>query len=149
MNKAFTLIELVVVITIIVILSTMVLYVTIQYVDKGKDSNIASNLAVLVPAGEVWYNGAGNSYVDFCNPNQNSVIKNVLAQMPEFTYTSPSCSVGATPGVCCNVAVSKQAWAACAKKFTDGSKAFCVDSRGMKKDINSALCIANTLTQCP
>jgi len=157
MNKGFTLIELVVVIAIIAVLSGIILFSVTQYIDRGKDSNISGNLAVLIPAGEVFYNGNGNSYNDgnasFCNPtppNGNSVIKNIIAQMPQEPDGAP-CQGGDSSdpstwtstlnpaGVCCYA--ESQAWVACAQEFTNSSNAYCVDSRGIKKEISNEDCL--------
>lgn len=152
-NKGFTLIELVVVISIIAVLSAIILFTVTQYVSKGKDSNISANLAVLVPAGEAYYNGENSAYGDgyngFCDPSKNSVIKNALSQMPAFPTTA-DCESSLTPGVCCYIATPNyDAWAACAQEFTDNTKAYCVDSRGFKEEICNSACNTGTLTQCP
>jgi len=141
----FTLIELIVAIAIIATLSGIILFSVSQYINKGKDSNIAGNLAVLIPAGEVFYNGNGDSYEGFCDPNKNSVIKNALAQIPKVEDLI--CLEGLTPGICCNVAPTNDAWAACAAEFTN-NKAFCVDSRGVKEIIEKDEC-TNLITECP
>jgi len=142
MNKGFTLIEIIVVIAIISILSGIILFSVTQYINKGKDSNIAGNLAVLVPAGEAYYNARPNSYEGFC---ESSVVNNAKTQMPD----NPSGSCSDNPkGVCCHVEDPYfQAWAACAPEFTDSSSAYCVDSRGMKKHIGLSSCTAN-ITKC-
>ena len=148
-NRGFTLIELIVVIAIIAALSGIILFSVTQYINKGKDSNISGNLVVLIPAGEVFYN-VGNTYDGFCDPGQNSVIKNALSQMPPRQDGSCSSTTDNPDGVCCTS--SADAWAACAKEFTNCSStscsAYCVDSRGVKKEIDSGLCAAG-LTQCP
>ena len=167
MNKGFTLIELVVVIAVTAVLSGIILFTVTQYIGKGKDSNISGNLAILIPAGEVFYNGNGSSYNDglasFCNPQQNSVLKNIISQMPD---NPRGCSGGTRggqnawtatsnpAGVCCITAIDGGAWAACASKFTNcpgvSCTAFCVDSMGRKKEIPVASCTASTLaSQCP
>lgn len=155
MKTGFTLIELIVSIAVVAILSGVVLFSVTQYISKGKDSNVASNLAILVPAGEVWYNGNNNSYQDFCDPNYNKVLENTLEQMPDQSKgtNAPCYDEVVTPttnpkGVCCKVAYLYQSWAACAREFTDASSAFCVDSRGVKKQIPVGSC-TNLLTQCP
>jgi prepilin-type N-terminal cleavage/methylation domain-containing protein len=132
MNKGFTLIELIVVIAIIAVLSGIILFSITQYINKGKDSNIAGNLAVLIPAGEIYYNNT-NSYSGFCN---NPVVTNAVSQMP--------------PGVVLNCFVepnNSQAWAVCVKEFANPNLAFCVDSRGVKKDIPLGSC--GSIIQCP
>jgi prepilin-type N-terminal cleavage/methylation domain-containing protein len=136
MNKGFTLIELIVVIAIIAVLSGVILFSITQYISKGKDSNVSGNLAVLVPAGEVFYNGNGNSYRGFCTSN---VANNAFSQMPPSTVHN--CAEDSTNN-------SYQAWAACAREFTNSSLAFCVDSRGVKKEIDNNSC-KSSLTQCP
>ena len=154
MEKGFTLVELLVVIAIIVILSGIILYSVTQYINKGKDANISGNLAVLIPAGEVFYtveNGAYNDgYNGFCDPSKNSVIKNAVLKMPQ--NSSGDCLSGLTPGVCCYVATPYyDSWAACAKEFTNNAKALCVDSRGVQEEIDNSYCLntLNTTFKCP
>jgi prepilin-type N-terminal cleavage/methylation domain-containing protein len=150
MNKGFTIIELIVVIVIIAILSAVILFTINLYINKGKDSNIAGNLAILIPAGEVYYNGNGNSYASFCNSSSNSVMKNAIAQMPQNPLGSCYNNPNNLSGLCCYVdSVTNNKWAACAKKFTDNTKAFCVDSRGVKGDIAASSCNNTSLSQCP
>lgn len=133
-SKAFTLIELIVVIAIIAVLSAIILFSITQYINKGKDSNIAGNLAVLIPAGEVYYN-IGNTYADFCAQN-NNIMQNALSQMPSGIDLK-----------CFVEPVHSQSWAACVQEFTDNTKAFCVDSRGMKREIDFSNC-NETIIKC-
>ena len=145
-GAGFTLIELAVVIAIIAILYGIILFSVTQYMNKSKDSNISANLAVLIPAGEVFYNGNNNSYQNFCSSN---VVSNVKAQMP--VNPSSNCYNSSTnpKGVCCYVPSTNyyQAWAACAREFADSSKAYCVDSRGIKKEILNSSC-TNAIASC-
>jgi prepilin-type N-terminal cleavage/methylation domain-containing protein len=151
-NKGFTLIELVVVVAIIAILSSVILYTTTQYIGKGKDSNIAGSLSVLIVAGESWYGGNGNSYSNFCDPKTNSVIENVISQMPVningYCYNSTTDKLlwgtsgntagnGNPAGICCKVDVTGQSWVAWAREFTTPANIYCVDSRGVKKDVTA------------
>jgi len=159
-KKGFTLIELVVVLTIIVVLSSIILFSVSQYVNRGKDANVASNLTVLIPIGEAFYTGNGNSYADdkasFCNPEDNSALENAILQMPDQIDDAPCYSENIAEttnpkGVCCFA--KKDTWVACARKFADTTKAFCVDSRGMKKEIEIAKCLELSPTsdtlECP
>ena len=153
LSKGFTLIELIVVISIIATLSGIILFSITQYINRGKDSNISGNLAVLVPAGEVFYNGNSNSYSNFCDPDINSVIKNTISQIPpnpDGDCRSDAITSTTNPaGVCCYVQpTNTQSWAACARKFSDNSKAYCVDSRGVKEEICNTSCNQN-ITVCP
>ena len=155
-NKAFTIIELLVVVAIIAVLSTIILFSVKQYANTAKDSNIAGNLAVLIPAGETYYNINNNSYGDaniennmFCDLG---VVTNAKNQMP--TNITLSCYDEDTnkPGICCVVASNGQSWAACAALFADPKKAYCVDSRGIKKQICASQCeedITDTSAECP
>lgn len=146
MQKGFTLIELIVVIAIIAVLSGIILFSIAQYINKGKDSNIASNLSVLVPAGEVYYNNHSSSYTGFCDLD-NSVIANAVSQMPK--NPQGACHESNDAGLCCAVGgINDNEWAACATRFADQNSAYCVDSRGAKKEISNDQCIT-LITLCP
>jgi prepilin-type N-terminal cleavage/methylation domain-containing protein len=148
-EKGFTLMELIVVIAITVVLSTVILFSVTQYISKGKDASISGNMAVLISAGEVYYSGghqgSPNTYEGFCDPSINSALLNTINQMPE--NNSGACDVGINKaGLCCNVSPNGQSWAACAKKFSDETKYYCVDSRGVQKE-TSLNCSGSI--QCP
>lgn len=149
----FTLIELVVVIAVTAVLSGVILFSITVYISKGKDSNIAGNLAILIPAGEIYYNGNSNSYSSFCDPDTNSVVKNAISQMPVNTLGSCYSAVSNPSGLCCAESLSGQAWVACVKEFVNTSNAYCVDSRGMKKEISNSVCVSGlpdlSSKQCP
>ena len=150
MNKGFTLIELIITIAIIAILSGIVLFGIIQYVNKGKDSNVYGNLAILVPAGEVFYNRA-NNYENFCS---SDVVTNAIGQMPDQTSNAPCYNGTTKKAVCCYVeATQKQSWAACARKFATPADYYCVDSRGVKKEVTGACSQASLMqgssARCP
>lgn len=132
MNKGFTLIELLVAVAITAVLSGVVLFSVTQYINTSKDSNISGSLAVLIPAGEAWYNGNNNSYSGFCSSSPAAII---LSQMPSDTTHTYSCATN-------TFNLSNQSWMACAKDFTTSDKAFCVDSRGIKTKILNTDCIS-------
>jgi len=138
-KMGFTLVELMVVVTIIIILSSILLFTVSYYINRSKDSNIMGNLAVLIPAGEVYYTGFGrNSYreasnYDFCN---SSVVTNAFLQLPPLAYHF------------CKVDGDGEKWAACAHLFVDKNAAFCVDSRGVKENINENDCNIDII-ECP
>lgn len=136
--NGFTLIELLVTIAIIAILSAIVLFSIVQYINKSKDASIAGNLSVLIPAGEVYYDhngvngyGAGDesSSNSFCG---SSVVKNSFDQIASTKYCMASANI----------------WAACAQEFVNNERAFCVDSKGIKREICNVSC-SNSITSCP
>ncbi len=178
-SKGFTLIELIVVIAIIIILYGVVMFCVTLYINESKDSNISGNLAVLIPAGEVYYNGNGDSYQNFCDPssntNGNSVIRNAITQMSVNTsgngcYNNPKntdgsadatrwgtdADTGNPAGVCCFVKnPNYDAWVAYAPEFSNPNNIYCVDSRGMKENIPGGSDITDIMAgikssfQCP
>jgi prepilin-type N-terminal cleavage/methylation domain-containing protein len=148
MQKGFTLIEIIVVMAIIAVLYGIILFSVNLYISKGKDSNVSGNLAILVPAGEVWYNSYV-TYSNFCDPAQNSALNNAISQTPDQPTGAPCYNASTKKGVCCKVASDGLSWAACAREFVTQTYAYCVDSRGVKKDIAVGLCSASMATACP
>lgn len=143
-SKAFTLIEVIITLLVVTAMSMIVLFSIKGYVDKGKDTNIEGNLAVLIPAGEAYYN-IGNTYTGFCT---SQVVLNAIAQMPE--NPDGLCS-GNVAGMCCSVNsveynnnMPGSRWMACAIKFSDPEHAFCVDSMGARTDQMPASSCLNT-----
>lgn len=134
-NKGFTVIELLVTISIIVVLSSIILFSITQYINTGKDASIKSNLAILVPAGEKYYDSNNESYNGFCN---SQVKVNAFSEINS-----------ALPGAqkYCTINSNGNAWSACSQ-LTGSARAYCVDSRGIKKEIEMAGCISG-ITKCP
>ncbi len=129
-QKGFTLVELLVTIAIITVLSAIILFSIGQYINKSKDASISGNLSALIPAGEVYYdhnNGNGYGVGDENNPNSfcgSSVVANSFSQISSVKHCK----------------ATKNAWAACAQEFVNSNRAFCVDSRGYKREINNSDC---------
>lgn len=138
----FTLIELLVVIAIIGILSSIVLFNVTQYINTSKDASISGNLATLIPAGEVYYNISQNTYDGFC---ASDVAKKAFSQIPPLS-SSNCLNINSVGVPCCKDASDK--WAACAQEFRNNAKAYCVDSRGVQKEINNSSC-TSTIALCP
>lgn len=146
MQKGFTIIEVMITIMIIGILATLTLFFASQYIAKGKDASVAGNLVILVPAGENYYTGNNNSYENFC---ESDIVVHAKSQMPE--NPKGSCySEANKSGACCGVNISGDKWAACAHLFTNDEKAYCVDSRGVQKqiDLQTEMC-RDGIEQCP
>ena len=136
---------------VIAVLSSVVLFTMSQYINIGKDSNLAGTLSSLIPAGEIFYSGNSNSYnnedsgISFCNPNQNSVLRNVISQMPQAIttdcYDSNMNPASWGPilnpaGLCCHASAS--AWVAFARLFVNNNEIYCVDSRGVRKNTDAS-----------
>ena len=145
MNKGFTLIELIIVIIITSVLAGIISFAVVKYLNSGRDAGIAGNLAILVPAGEAYYNSNNSSYTGFCS---SEVVNNSKRQMP--VNPEGSCYNSATnlSGVCCVEADDQ--WVACAKNFANPDTAFCVDSRGYKRKIDISQCTSTIMPlRCP
>ena len=88
----------------------------------------------------MWYNvnnnNYGTGYEDFCNLNENPILKNMVSELP-INENSP-CYVDPTnrAGICCNVSSNNNSWAAWIPLFANQGKVFCVDSRGMNREFN-------------
>lgn len=64
-SKGFTIIELIVVIAIIAVLAAIVLVNVTQYIAKGRNAAIKSNLNTMQANAAVWYDQNSSTYVGF------------------------------------------------------------------------------------
>ena len=142
LSKAFTLVELVVIIGITAVLSAVILFSIVVYIDKARDVNVEGNLAVLLPAGEDFYSN-NNSYVGFCN---SQILKSAYLQMAKHSSSVSCQDNNQHPGLCCSDL--QASWASCTQGFAKPEFAHCVDSRGVKKQICSSSC-TNQIDSCP
>lgn len=135
MSKAFTLIEILVVVSIISILSAIILFSIMSYVNKSKDAAVKGHLATLITAGETYYNKNEQSYDGFCDsPDAQKSLSQI--PVPAANPDHPYCSD------------NSEDWAACSAEFVDSVKAFCVDSTGMQEEIDNSLCTVDIIV-CP
>lgn len=149
-KNGFTIIELIVSLTIVSMLSLIIMFSITQYASKGRDANVKGNLAVLIPAGESYYNIEnelnGDGYTGFCT---STAVANVYDQLVVPNPINNCSSDPDHPGLCCNVNTPEgDSWAACAQEFADSTKAYCVDSRGVKRQICNSSC-TNDFYECP
>jgi len=134
-TRGFTVVELLVTISIIIVLSSIVLFSVTQYIARGKDASIKGYLAVMVPAGEKYYDSTGESYQGFCQSEfKNNSFSEINSALPNSEKY-------------CSVSDEGQAWSACSQ-LSDQSRAYCVDSRGIKREIEMSGCRSG-VTQCP
>lgn len=120
--RGFTLIELLISIAIIAILSGIVLFSIVLYINRSRDAATQGNLATLIPAGEVYYDhNDGEGYEGFC---ESDVVKDLPSKIDAEVVCEDS----------------EYSWAACVKEFEMPERAFCVDSRGYKKEICKSTC---------
>jgi len=148
-KKGFTLIELLITIAILSVLSGIIMFSVTQYINRSRDAAIQGTLSSLIPAGEVFYDhNSGNGYnnlnvsgSDFCG---SSIFAN--ANNSVSLQLDNSCQYNGKPVICCKATAN--AWAACAYEFADKTKAFCVDSTGIKREICTSGC-SGSITSCP
>lgn len=131
-RTGFTIIELLVIIAILAVLTSIVLVNLITYKIKSKDSATKEDMHSMVLNGSIYFEAHGN-YGAFCNDATTQTILNAI--------TSPDKK---------NCNHSNPSWASCVTLNvpSDGSLAWCVDSVGVKKQINNNQC-TNGIHACP
>lgn len=119
-SKGFSMIELLVVVTIIAILAAIIITNVTQYVNRGKNSGIKSNLGTALTNSAVYFDQNGN-YTDFCTT---------------VGYTNPEAEVNKSSGGLTTAICTDTAFCACSPlRVTaeeDPGSTFCVDSSGFK-----------------
>jgi prepilin-type N-terminal cleavage/methylation domain-containing protein len=131
-NKGFTVIELIVVITIIAVLSTIVLVKVTQYMSKGKDAAIKKQVKLL-STNAVSYFASNGSYTDMClSGTKCSQIKNNILKLGG-TYNSPYINLTGS-AYCMDFTLS------------DGVTTLCIDSTGYLGEEDN--CSSGLLDEC-
>lgn len=144
-NVGFTLVEMLVVIVIITILASVVLYSATKYINKGKDAAIKGNLAVLVTAGELWYDRNNSTYTGFCG---SPAVMKALTEPPPLVVPGRRTNPDRKCNAHCAQLDECTAWAVCSKEFVDNNLAYCVDSKGNQKEIYNSDCTSSTVNCC-
>jgi prepilin-type N-terminal cleavage/methylation domain-containing protein len=137
-SKAFTIIELLVVVAIIAALTAIVLVNVTQYINRGKNASIKGDLSSLITNGTLYLEENG-SYDGFCGGSYAQSVRDALIRVGTW-YISCSCDVdcwGSAP-------TPPTKWCMASAEFPLASEelpsqVFCVDSSGAKKDYSSAL----------
>ncbi len=111
----------------------VVLFSITQYINSSKDTSIRGNLSILASSGEVYYNNYGDTYDGFCD---SAPVENAFLQMPHIAGGESYCADG------------QNEWAACSRLFIDNRIAYCVDSRGVQREICNDSCDSFTIV-CP
>lgn len=127
MERAFTMIELIIVIAIISILASVVLVNVIQYINRTKDISVKATMDTLSQEAVIFFlehRGWGS----FCPSGSNAY--------QSFTGNK-------------NCHSDENRWAFCAQLKSDPNKAWCADQTMVKKEISMDDCRANNFLQCP
>ena len=118
-NKGFTLLELLVVIAVIGILTSVVLASMSQSREKGADGGIKEEMANVRTQAEVYYHTHSNVYTGMCTSMGQNGVKPLLDKVSEYAGTAATCFESATK------------WAAAVQLKSQATTTyFCVDSDG-------------------
>jgi len=162
--RGFTLIELLVVIAIIAVLATIVIASLNNARGKGGDAAIKSNLANIRNQAEIIYSASG------CYGDGNPVGETTCAAFAKAvcptsgaadtlfmnsivaTQIAGAVAVSGVGNAYCSAHTNGSAWAVAVLLKSDTTKAWCVDSRGASKSVNTLGSIVNvideTVSQC-
>jgi prepilin-type N-terminal cleavage/methylation domain-containing protein len=129
MKNGFTIIELIVVIAIIAVLSSIVATSVTKYISKSKDSAIKENMNSFLINSLTYLENHGN-FGAFCNDPVTQKIYNAITSGNKYCHHNDT------------------QWVVCMRLYEVITKAWCVDSTSTKKEINDSEC-KNGLSVCP
>ncbi|MEK7471558.1 MAG: prepilin-type N-terminal cleavage/methylation domain-containing protein [Patescibacteria group bacterium] len=149
-SKGFTLLELLVVVALIGLLTTIVVASLTSARNKGGDAGVKSNLRNAIPQGEIFFNTntvVPNSYTNVCTIGSTNGAIAVgafilaAAKTNGYTYTATAGTdmdvVGSTSTATCND--SSSAWATQVPlKSAGANQMWCVDSTGKSLQTNGS-----------
>lgn len=124
----FTIVELLVVVSVIAVLAAIVLFNVTPYINKAKNSAIKANLSTVLVNFTLYFNTNSN-YTGFCTST---------------AFTRPQDAITEARGTAiCNVSITGGSVCACST-LVGTSNTFCVDNTGTKKEASN-----NCATECP
>lgn len=143
-SRGFTIIELLSVIAVVTVLAGIVFLNVTKFMNKSKDAALKQDLNSLTVKGPIFFESHGN-YGSFCNAEADKIINNI--KIPSGMVVGCDTKEN-TWKACCHH--EDTGWCACARLYlpVDGSKAWCIDSLGVKKEINTSKC-KNGMASCP
>lgn len=155
-NRGFTIIELIVVISIISVLAGIVATNVFKYIIRGKDSSVRSEMAQLSAFGLIYFE-KNNSYSSFCDAVETQPF---FMKIADFVGNVPVvCNNGVNKWKSCCVDdshgnVSSLSWAVCTESLLDTTSAWCVDYTGASRKIDlnnckSNMVDSNNMATCP
>jgi len=130
-QKGFTIIELIVVISIIAVLAAIVLVNVTQYINKGRDAAAKGNLSTLLTNGAIFLdttvaNGGGGGTYDGWTSN-TTLYGTVVSALTSAGYTSFTANCDTA-----SCAATATKWCAAIQEKTIATYYYCVDSSGNK-----------------
>lgn len=144
--KGFTIIELIVVIAIISVLTSIIVPVANLYKSKSREVAIKNEFSQLATFGTTYYEKYGG-YTGFCNALESEPFFIKISDFALVAEDQVHCDNGSKKWkVCCDE--KESAWAACVKLVIDESTAWCADSTGIRKQITNEQC-KSKLAECP
>lgn len=127
-QKGFTIIELIVVISILALMFTIVIFNVTSSLSKGKDTAIKGNLSTLLSRGVKYFESTGG-YNDFCTDiNGGGPVKDAIEAQKIGSIFTCNCD----GDVDCFLDENTK-WCACAPLKFEAGNTFCVDSSGYKR----------------
>ena len=154
-GRGFTIIELIVVISIISVLATIIVTNVFVYVKKSKDSAVRAEMAQLSTFGSNYFDTNG-SYANYCDAIDTQPF---FVKIADFVGNLPVvCNNGVNKWKSCCIdeahgSVSPLSWAVCTKLITDTASAWCVDYTGASRKIDINDCKSNmvvgNMATCP
>jgi len=97
---------------------------------KTKDETIKTQMATLIPDGEMYYNQNNSSYSGFCDADSecNKAEESIDANLPSNAMIAD------------HIKTDGQAWCAIVKSLNTDKGGWCVDSRGYKGKPSAGSC---------
>ena len=134
-KKAFTLIELMIVVAIIGILASIIVLNTWGAQDKAKDASIKSQMHQVENAAELMHVSNGDSYEGVCDPSDNTLSNTGELGLLEKSIMKNN---GNLPVLCFESGNNKD-FAAASPLVADKGKYWCLESAGATVEINGPI----------